>query len=159
MIFFPFGADKDAPSFALRPVRHKADGDKAVLLQLAAELRARVGVFDMLLAAAAPQRALALKKVHAVDETVLALVKIRPPQAEQILILVDGDAAVQRAQTLRRFDIKDQQPAGAHEQVQAPEHLAEIFPGEIVHPVERADRGVDRAVQIQLLRALAAIIS
>ena len=108
----------------------------------------------MLLAAAPPQLALALKKVHAVDEAVLVPVIVRAPEAEQIFVLVHKDASVKLAQAFGRLDVEDQQPAGPNEKVETTEDLAEILGREIVDPVERADGRVHRAVEVELLRAL-----
>ena len=81
-------------------------------------------------------------------------VKLRPPETQDIVRLVDECAAVERAERNRVADVQDQHPARTHEQVQPVQHLRQLLRRQVVDAVERAVGRVDRAVKVELGRLL-----
>ena len=114
-----------------------------------------MGVFDVLLALARPELPAPGEQVHPVDQGAVFLVEVGAPETEQFLRLVDEDLPVQRTQELRRAQVEDQKPLGAHEQMQPPEDLRQEPGLKIVERVERAERRVHGAVEVERLGALA----
>ena len=78
-------------------------------------------------------------------------VKLRPPEAQDIVRLVDECAAVERAERRRVADVQNEHSARAHEQVQPVQHLRQLLRRQIVKPVERAVGRVDRAVKVEII--------
>ena len=91
-----------------------------------------VGVFHVLLAAAPPEPALPLEEIHAVDDGGAVLVEIGPPEAEQVVALVDEDLPVQRAEPFRRMNVKQEKAVGADEIAQAEKDRAQRLKGDVV---------------------------
>ena len=109
----------------------------------------------MLLRCPRPELARAREQIHAVVHGLGRLVKLRPPEAENIVRLVDERAAVERAERCRIADVHNEHPARAHEQVQPVQHLRQLLRRQVVKPVERAVGRVDRAVEVEFRCLLA----
>ena len=110
----------------LWPVLDQADIKKALLCQQRPERLRLMDVFHMLLTAAAPELAAPLKEVHAVDDGLLLLVQVGPPETEQILLLVHEDLPIQGAEPFRFFDVKEHKTTGTDKEAQTPEQLRQV---------------------------------
>ena len=112
-------------------------------------------ILDVLLRRARPEFPRAREQIHAVVHGLGRRVKLRPPEAQDIVRLVDERAAVERAERRRIADVQNEHPARTHKQVQPVQHLRQLLRRQVVDPVERAVGRVDRAVEIELRRLLA----
>ena len=115
-----------------------------------------VGVFQVLLPAAPPEPPLLLEDVHAVGADPGFPVEVRPPEAEDVLVLVQEDLAVQAPELGFGVDVEEEDAPG----VQGLEDPGKGLPEgggvrDVVDPVQAADRQVHRGGEPQLLHPLA----
>ena len=77
----------------------------------------------MLLKGAVPHLSLPLKKIHAVGADIGFFVKFSPPDAVDIVILIQKDLAVHSPELFRGIDIENEDAAGVQSLVDPPDGL------------------------------------
>ena len=96
------------------------------------------------------------ENVHAVGQGAALGRIVGTPDAVGVLGLVQKNLAICTLQRLGRLDIKDEQATGHQEKMDTRKSPLECSgPRDVIYAVQTADAGVNGAVQIQLLHALA----
>ena len=86
----------------------------------------------------------------------MTLIIHRAPDAVAVLRFIEKNLSVKAFELIGRVDVKEEQPAGHEEQVDPLKGPPQLFRvGDIVDAVQTAHAGVDGAIQVQLIHALA----
>ena len=113
-----------------------------------------MGIFDVLFPAAAPEAAFPGENVHPVYQRGEIPVKVRTPQTEDLVILIDEGIAVQAFEIVRRAQIKEKQPARTNKEGEPLQQGLQLTGGEIVHPLQRTEGRIHGPVEVKLGRVL-----